>query len=85
MGGSPSGSPQTGARPDRGSRPGTPRWVKGFAIIAAAAALAAVLLLTGVLGQGHGPGRHTPADPGSGTPPAGVTEHRPPPGVDHGG
>jgi uncharacterized cupredoxin-like copper-binding protein len=35
-----------------------PRWVKVFAIIGALFAVLVVLMLTGVLGKGHGPGRH---------------------------
>lgn len=47
----------TGATPPA-SRPRTPRWVKVFAIIGALVALLVVLMLTGALGKGHGPGRH---------------------------
>jgi len=48
--------------PEPGSKPGMPRWVRAFAIIAIILVLAAVVgFLTGQLGPGsdHGPGRHT--------------------------
>jgi uncharacterized cupredoxin-like copper-binding protein len=35
-----------------------PRWVKVFVIIGIVLAVLVVLMLTGVLGKGHGPGRH---------------------------
>jgi hypothetical protein len=44
----------------RGSRPGTPRWVKVFAVIAAIVILVFVILL--VTGNDHGPGRHSGSD-----------------------
>jgi hypothetical protein len=47
--------------------PGTPRWVKVFGIIALVLVLFVILMLTGVFGGEHGPGRHTP--------PFSVTEH----------
>jgi len=53
--------------PDRGPPTGTPRWVKLFAIVAAAlVVLAAAAMLTG-LGGSHGPWRHLPSvDVGAG-------------------
>ena len=45
---------------------GMPRWVKVFAIVAAAVAVLVVVLLA----LGHGPGQHSPPD--------GVGEHSPP-------
>ena len=39
---------------------GMPRWVKAFVIVAIVLAVLAVLLLTGVFGGDHGPGRHIP-------------------------
>ena len=62
----------TGVGPDPEPRPGTPLWVKVFAIIALTAiVLFGIAMLTG--GGGHGPGRHTGVD----TPPSGLSEHRP--------
>jgi len=47
----------TGLRPDRGSKPGRPRWVKvSLIIIVAAVVLVVVLMLTGVFGGEHVPG-----------------------------
>ena len=46
------------AHPPRSPDPGTPRWVKAFAIVA----IVLILLLGGLLlfgGGNHGPGRHT--------------------------
>jgi hypothetical protein len=42
--------------PDRASPPGTPRWVKLFAIIAAVVVVAIVILA--LAGGEHGPSRH---------------------------
>jgi hypothetical protein len=39
-------------------RPPTPRWVKVFVIILLVLAALVILMLTGILGEGHGPGRH---------------------------
>lgn len=50
--------------PGGGSTPGTPRWVKVFGIVAAVLVVLVVLMLTGVLGKGHGPGRHMGAAAG---------------------
>ena len=62
----------TGVGPDPEPRPGTPLWVKVFAIIALTViVLFGIVMLTG--GGGHGPGRHTGGD----TPPSGLSEHRP--------
>jgi hypothetical protein len=44
------------AEAERGTRPGTPLWVKVFGAVALAVVLVFVVLL--VLGSGHGPGRH---------------------------
>jgi hypothetical protein len=53
----------TGVGPDRGE--GMPRWVRVFLIIGIILALLVVLMLTGVFGRQHGPGRHTSSgDPG---------------------
>lgn len=54
--------------------PGTPRWVKAFAIIALAAAVLFVIVL---LSGGHGPARHMQSgrDSGNQTPLPSVTEH----------
>ena len=43
-----------------GSVAGTPRWVKVFALVAAAVAVLFVITL--VTGIDHGPGRHAPSD-----------------------
>jgi uncharacterized cupredoxin-like copper-binding protein len=50
-----------------------PRWVRVFAIVGGVFVVLVILMLTGVLGEGHGPGRHmggsrtgsqnAPADP----------------------
>lgn len=45
----------TGAAP---GRPGMPRWVKVSGVIGLVLIVLAILMLTGVLGKGHGPGRH---------------------------
>jgi hypothetical protein len=63
---------QTQLEPDRGSAPGTPRWVKVFGIIALVAVLLVVIML---LTGGHGPGRHTSGGLGGHTPPSSVTHH----------
>ena len=56
--------------------PGTPRWVKVFAIIA----IAVVVLLVIMLLTGHGPGRHTPSGHAGGqVPPSSVMEEHAPP------
>jgi hypothetical protein len=69
------GRPTCTADPDLpgGSRPGTPRWVKVFVIIAAVVILVFLILL--LAGNDHGPGRHpgpgrgmTHAPPGAPTP-----------------
>lgn len=53
--------PDTGVGPDRGSTPGTPRWVtvSGMIVIVLALLVGGLMLVGGGLG-GHGPGRHTP-------------------------
>jgi len=54
-------SPEAGVEPDRGAKPGMPRWVKVFVIIAVVLIVVVVIgLVTGQLGPGgpHGPGRH---------------------------
>ncbi len=55
----PSRDPDTGVGPDRVSPPGIPRWVKVFGIVALVLLVLLILVLTGVFGEGHGPGRHT--------------------------
>jgi uncharacterized cupredoxin-like copper-binding protein len=51
-------SPAAGAAPGREPAPGIPRWVKVFGIIALVLVVLVILMLTGVFGEGHGPGRH---------------------------
>lgn len=64
-------------RVDREDAAGTPTWVKVFAVVGGLFVVLVVLMLAGVLGEGHGPGRHMgggsphvsegagrPADPG---------------------
>lgn len=71
---------------DTGVRPGTPRWVKVFAIVVIVLALlAGIIVFTGVGGE-HGPGRHLPSSGSGGqTPPSSVIEDYTPPGADSGG
>lgn len=69
---------QSDIRPDPGSPPGVPGWVKVFGIVALVlVVLVAIIMVTGIGGE-HGPGRHlsagnpasTPtANPGGGVPP----------------
>lgn len=40
------------------TKPGTPGWVKAFGLVFLVLIVLVVLMLTGVLGEGHGPGRH---------------------------
>ena len=57
-------------RPDRGSPPSTPRWVKVFVIIALVLVLLVVIMMFTGVGGDHGPGRHIPSgDAGGSTPP----------------
>ncbi len=56
----------TNARPDHGSPPGAPRWVKVIGIIVIVVVLLFVLQL--LLGGGHGPSRHTPSGDTGGHP-----------------
>lgn len=72
------GSDDTGVRPESGTTPGMPRWVKvsGIVIIGLAL-LAAIVLLTGLGGGDHGPGRHSG---GGEAPPAGVSDVQTPSG-----
>lgn len=44
--------------PSKVTRPPTPRWVKAFGLVALILGVLVVLKLTGVAGEGHGPGRH---------------------------
>ena len=77
------------ARPGRRSDPGSPRWVKVSAIVAAVLVVlvVALVLLGGGAGK-HGPGRHLPSgDAGGQASPASVTRtggdvggHTPPAG-----
>lgn len=46
-------SPTDPATPHR-----TPRWVKVFAIVGVILVVLLILVLKGVFGEGHGPGRH---------------------------
>lgn len=82
----PTAQSDTGAVSDRQSPPGTPRWVKVFAVIAVlAVVMVAVMLLTG---GNHGPGRHSSGNAGAASPDAHVRQsgavgaHTPPAG-DH--
>lgn len=58
--------PDPGVGPDRRSTtsapryPGTPRWVKVFAIVALILVLLVVIMVF-ASGGGHGPGRHMPS------------------------
>jgi hypothetical protein len=69
--GCPDTGDDTGVGTDRGSSPGTPRWVKVSAAIILVLVLVFVVLKITGLGGEHGPGRHTG---GGETPPAGVRE-----------
>jgi hypothetical protein len=69
--GYPDTGDDTGVGPDRGSSPGTPRWVKVSAAIVLVLVLVFVVLKVTGLGGEHGPGRHTG---GGETPPASVRE-----------
>lgn len=60
----------TGVGPGRGSKPGMPRWVKVFGIIAIVLVLLVVIMLLFGGGGQHGPGRHT-GGAGGPTPPSG--------------
>ena len=83
-------SPETpdtaGPGPAAATRPGTPRWVKVFGIIALLLlVLVVVMLVAG--GGNHGPGRHSGSDGNGQAAPSGADEsdagnggHRPPPG-----
>jgi hypothetical protein len=66
--------------------PGTPRWVKVFAImVIVLVVLVGIIMFTGIGGQ-HGPGRHMPSgDAGGQTPPSSVMEDYTSPGADFGG
>ncbi len=79
--GPPDPNDDTGVRPTA-DRPSTPRWVKVSGIIVAILVLLfVVMMLTGVFGGEHGPGRQAPSG-NAGTPPASVPEgHTPPIGA----
>ena len=51
----------TDRHPDPGTEPGTPRWVKGFGIIAVVVVLLIGFVLFTGLGGSHGPQRHAPS------------------------
>ncbi|MDP9363690.1 MAG: hypothetical protein M3Q10_05600 [Chloroflexota bacterium] len=71
---------KTDAVYDGGSTVGTPRWVKGFGIIALVLVLLFVVLQFAG-GGGHGPGRHRPSGVAGGhAPPSVVTEDHAPSG-----
>lgn len=53
-----------GDKPYTPQRPPTPRWVKVFAVGGAVLLLFVILKLTGIAGEGHGPGRHGPGQQG---------------------
>ncbi len=61
--------------------PGTPRWVKVFAIIVIVVVVGVLVVTMMFIGGGrHGPGRHTPSgDAGGQVPPSGVMEAHPSP------
>lgn len=67
----------TGVGPGVGSTTGMPRWVKVFGIIGIVVVLLIVLMLTGVFGGQHGPGRHTSSGDAA---PSGVMEEDAPSG-----
>jgi hypothetical protein len=77
-------------RADRPPYPGTPRWVKVFAIIVLVVVLLVVIILVTGIGGDHGPDRHRRSgDAGGGTPPIeyvveddGPADHAPP--MEHG-
>jgi hypothetical protein len=74
----------TRVRPNRGSPPKTPRWVKVSGIIVIVLVLLYVALELSGAGGGHGPGRHTPSgDVGGQIPPSSVTEAHSPPSGGH--
>lgn len=52
----------TAIRPDDGSPPGVPPWVKVFGIVALVLVVLFVIMLLSGGGGGHGPGRHTSAN-----------------------
>ena len=45
--------------PEDGAYPGTPRWVKVFALVAIVLVLLVVAVMLAIGGE-HGPGRHMP-------------------------
>lgn len=54
-----------GVGPGRETKPGMPRWLKlSGIIIAAVVVLLVILMLTGVFGEGHGPGQFGPGQHG---------------------
>lgn len=69
----PTHQPDTGAGPDRGSPPRTPRWVKVSAIVVGVLILVVVAVAL-ISDRDHGPGRHR-AD--GDTRPGSVTEQLP--------
>ena len=77
---------QTPVKPDRGSPPSTPRWVKVFVIIALVLILLLVVMMFIGVGGPHGPGRHIPSgDTGGDTSPSSITEDPTPSGGGLGG
>ena len=65
----PDAGDDNGVRPTADRPPGTPRWVKVFAVVA----IFVVLLVAIMLLTGHGPGRHS-GDAGSQVAPSSVME-----------
>ena len=59
--------PQTRSKPDRGSPPSTPRWVKVLGIVALVAILLLIIVML-IVGGEHGPGRHRAIDANDGIP-----------------
>ncbi|OLE65306.1 MAG: hypothetical protein AUG03_05375 [Acidobacteria bacterium 13_1_20CM_2_68_14] len=54
-------NPHPDLGPDRGSPPGTPRWVKVFGIVGLVLVLLVVVMMATGVGGKHGPGRHMPS------------------------
>jgi len=78
----PESGDATGVGHDRGSPPGTPRWVKVSGVTALVLLLLVVIgVLTGRAGPGgHGPGRHGGDTPAGQTPLSGQQGSHAPPG-----
>ncbi|MGI8589308.1 MAG: hypothetical protein ACR2M0_16735 [Chloroflexia bacterium] len=66
---------QTHMKPDRGSPPSTPRWVKVFGMIIVI--LVVLFVIMHFTGTGFGPGMHTPRGGTGDMPPVTLVTHRP--------